>query len=269
MAFFPDVTRGDKFKPNALLSNNVRHIVNAMNGFSAKPLFATGGMIRIQVYNNTSTVIAAGTAVNFSEDGSLCDDAVPAEPLKDAAKPWGVTVNSLKANAMGSCILCGPANVMLSGSGDYAEPSTSNPASFTRGSTGAPVIFAANGKGVILLGAGNQAYNGPFAVSYDSKSCSAHIAEGHCEINISEFTVAETTVDAAGSGFIILESEYGSNTISAPQIKFQPGRPSPEYRKCKVALAKITVKDGNASVIQLHYGDIYAVMWGNCEQEES
>ena len=46
MAFFPDVTRGDKFKPDALLSNNVRHIVNAMNGFSAKPLFATGGMIR-------------------------------------------------------------------------------------------------------------------------------------------------------------------------------------------------------------------------------
>ena len=29
MAFFPDVLPGDKFKPNALLSNNIRHIVNA------------------------------------------------------------------------------------------------------------------------------------------------------------------------------------------------------------------------------------------------
>ena len=43
MAFFPDVSPGDKFKPNALLSNNIRHIVNALNGFNGKPVLASGG----------------------------------------------------------------------------------------------------------------------------------------------------------------------------------------------------------------------------------
>ena len=78
MAYFPDVSAGDTFIPNALLSNNVRRLVNTLNGFNAKPMLATGGMIRIQVYNNSSSVLKSGCAVNFSENGQLCDDAVPA-----------------------------------------------------------------------------------------------------------------------------------------------------------------------------------------------
>ena len=84
MAFFPDVSPGDRFKPNALLSNNVRHIVNALNGFNGKPVMATGGMIRMQVYNNSGSTLSAGTAVNFADGGSLCGEAVPAIKLKDA-----------------------------------------------------------------------------------------------------------------------------------------------------------------------------------------
>ena len=90
MAFFPDVSPGDRFKPNALLSNNVRHIVNALNGFNGKPVMATGGMIRIQVYNNSGSTLTAGTAVNFSDSGSLCGEAVPAIKLKVLAKALGL-----------------------------------------------------------------------------------------------------------------------------------------------------------------------------------
>ena len=130
MAFFPDVSPGEIFKPNALLSNNVRHLINALNGFGGKPLAATGGMIRIQVYNNSGSTISAGTAVNFSDSGSLCDNAVPAEPLTDPAKPWGVLVNQLESKGIGSCIICGPATVKVSGTGDYAAPTKSSPSTF-------------------------------------------------------------------------------------------------------------------------------------------
>jgi len=258
MAFFPDVTRGDKFKPNALLSNNVRHIVNAMNGFSAKPLFATGGMIRIQVYNNTSTVIAAGTAVNFSENGNLCDDAVPAEPLKDAAKPWGVTVNPLKANAMGSCILCGPANVTLSGTGDYAEPSASNPASFTRGSTGAPVIFAANGKGVILLGAISQdVYDGPFALSYDTETQQVKVKAGYMSRNGDFVSVAEKSLSPQ-TGTICACSDLDSEgNWSTPEIKFAtPDKNNFPVGSCEVKGESVTVCSFRVPVAILVIADV-------------
>src|SRR5574344_649162 len=112
MGFFPDVSKGQKFTPSAMLSNNVRHIVNSLNGFQSRGILGAGaGVVRIQVYNAGSGEIAAGTAVNFSENGSLCGDVIPCEPLKDAAKPWGVTVLKLAAKEMGDCVLSGPATV--------------------------------------------------------------------------------------------------------------------------------------------------------------
>ena len=66
MAFFPDVTKGQNFKPSALLSNNVRHMVNSLNGFqNGGHAAANSGVVRIQVYNASSGEIPAGCAVNF------------------------------------------------------------------------------------------------------------------------------------------------------------------------------------------------------------
>ena len=243
MAFFPDVSPGDEFKPNALLSNNLRHLVNAMDGFGAKPLAATGGMIRIQVYNNTAAAIIAGTAVNFSESGELCDSAVPAEPLKDAAKPWGVAVNDLAPQALGSCIVCGPVTVSLSGSGDYAMPSTSNPATFTRGATGSPVIFASGGKGVILLGAAPQdSYDGPFALSYDTESKQLKVKDGYLSRNGEFKKVAETELAPQNGTVCVCSAIDDEGNWSEPEVKFsEPGQFSYPLGNCKTGGESVAV----------------------------
>ena len=258
MAFFPDVSRGDTFQPNTLLSNNVRHIVNAMNGFSAKPMLAAGGMIRIQVYNNTSSEIAAGTAVNFSGDGTLCDEAVPAEPLQDASKPWGVVVNPLAAKAMGSCILCGPANVALSGTGDYAEPSAASPATFTRGATGAPVIFASGGKGVILLDAISQdVYDGPFALSYDTESKMLKVNSGYLSRNGDFVTVAAAELSPVTGMVCVSSSLDDDGNWSTPEIKFAtPDATDFPVGSCEVSGESVTVCSFRAPVAVILVVDV-------------
>jgi len=243
MAFFPDVQRGDDFKPNALLSNNIRHIVNALNGFAAKPMMATGGMIRIQVFNNSGSTLTAGMAVNFSDSGSMCGEAVPAIKLKDTEKPWGVLVNELKAKAIGSCILCGPAKVSLTGSGDYAAPTTSNPAVFTRGATGAPVIFASDGKGVVLLGAiAQDIYDGPFALSYDTEKKQLKVNAGYANMNGEWKDVAEKTISPS-SGTVCVCATLGSDgKWTTPEIKVStPGQYAYPIGSCKVSGESVTV----------------------------
>ena len=243
MAFFPDVNPGDKFKPNALLSNNVRHIVNALNGFNGKPVMATGGMIRIQVYNNSGSTLTAGTAVNFADSGSLCGEAVPAIKLKDAEKPWGVLVNQLKAKAIGSCILCGPAQVSLTGSGDFAAPTTSNPSVFTRGATGAPVIFAGDGKGVVLLGAiAQDIYDGPFALSYDTEQKQLKVNAGYANMNGEWRSVTEKTLSASTGTVCVCSTLGDDGKWTTPEIKFStPGRYAYPIGSCKVSGTSVTV----------------------------
>jgi len=244
MAFFPDVSPGDKFKPNALLSNNVRHIVNALNGFNSKPVLASGGMIRIQVWNNSGSTLSAGTAVNFSDSGDLCGEAIPAIKLKDTEKPWGVLVNQLKTKAIGSCILCGPAQVSLSGSGDYAAPTTSNPAVFTRGATGAPVIFASGGKGVILLGAVAQdsIYDGPFSLSYDTEKKQLKVSAGFANMNGEWKDVPEKTLSPSTGTVCICSTLGDDGKWTAPEIKVStPGQYAFPIGSCKVSGESVTV----------------------------
>lgn len=243
MAFFPDVSRGDDFQPNALLSNNVRHIVNALNGFSAKPLTASGGMIRIQVYNNSSGTLEAGTAVGFSENGSLCGDAVPAEPIQDASKPWGVLVNRLGEKAMGSCILSGPAQVSLSGSGDYARPDVSSPATFTRGATGAPVIFASDGKGVILLGAISQdIYDGPFALSYDTETEKIKVNAGYLNRNGEWKEVPEAAFSPSTGTVCVCTTLDSEGNWSEPEVRIADQGPYAfPVGSCNVSGESVTV----------------------------
>lgn len=238
MAYFPDVSKGDKFKPNTLLSNNVRRIVNSVNGFKSPGVTGThSGMVRIQVYNNTSSSIAAGTAVNFSDSAQMVGNAVPAEPLKDPAKPWGVVTQLLKAKAMGDCIISGPATVTVSGTGDYAEPSKDKPAVFTRGTTGAPVIFASATKAVINLGASSQQdlYDGPFAMSYDAEKKKLTVAMGYCLRNGDFDNVAKKELTPA-TGTVCVNSTMNSDgSWTTPEIKFAtPSAANYPVGNCKV-----------------------------------
>lgn len=268
MAYFPDVSAGDTFIPNALLSNNVRRLVNTLNGFHAKPMPGTCGMIRIPVYCESE--LEGGTAVNFAENGSFCGDAVPCEPLKDSAKPWGVVARHLAAKEIGDCIISGPATVKIStGNGAYAVPDKSSPAVFIRGSSGAQILFAADGKAVLNLGAGGGGgpYSGPFAVTVNENRL--QVNSGSCLINLTEFFVEEATLSVPSSGFVVLESWFSGTAPETPQIKFASSRPKQELKKVAVVLASVSRDGDTLSVIQNQYGDIRAVMWSDCEEEEN
>lgn len=269
MAFFPDVNRGEIFRPNTLLSNNLRRMVNTLNGFQGGgQLGSAGGMVRIQVYCSSGGV-EAGSAVNFCEDGEFCGDAIPCEACVDPSKPWGVVVRKLAANEIGSCIISGPVRVKISGSGgEYAQPEKSDPSVFQRGSQGAPILFASGEDAVINLGAATREnYTGPFAVT--EQEGGLKVNPGHCVINLEEFDVPETILPFSESGFVVLESSYSGGTISTPQITMQSSRPKVEKEKIGIVLAGVEKEEGgNILIFQKQYGEIHAVLWGECEDEE-
>ena len=238
MAFFPDVTKGQTFKPSALLSNNVRHMVNSLNGFqNGGHAAANSGVVRIQVYNTSSGEIPAGCAVNFKSDAALCGDAVPVEPLKDAAKPWGVVVLKLAANQMGDCVISGPATVSISGTGDYAFPSTSSPSTFTRGASGSPVLFANGGRAVVNLGASTQdLYDGPFALSYDAESKKLKVAAGYLNRNGEWKDVPAAELPPSTGTVCVCTTLDSEGSWSEPEVKIAtPGQCAFPVGSCKTS----------------------------------
>lgn len=154
MAFYPDVVPGTTFVPIASLENQVRRNINALNGIGGSAIKDKSlSTVRIRVYNNTELTLPAGTAVGFILSSALVGDAVPAEAVKDISKPWGVLADSLKPNDIGDCIISGPVTVDCTGTGAFAEPDVSTPSVFKLGGSGAPVLFSADGRAMINLGA--------------------------------------------------------------------------------------------------------------------
>ena len=173
------------------------------------------GTVRIQIYNALENSLKAGTAVNFPAEGVFCDGAIPAIALVDPARPWGVVTQTLSPAEMGDCIISGPVTVTVTGNGDFAQPSSENPGVFTRGSTGVPVLFASNGKGLLNLGAGRE-YDGPFAVRYDSTTKMAMISGGYCLINLTGYPLLAMAVKVESPGDEVLQREYIKTAPSDP-----------------------------------------------------
>jgi len=153
MAFWPDVKRGDTVKHHMVLENNLRHLINSLDGFgSGIARGTTGGVVRIQIWNSTGDAFAAGQPVAFDTQKEMSGHALPAVKVTNTKKPWGVCVNPLDPNAIGDCIIAGPAEVTLSGgSGDYAEPVV-NGTRFSRSSTGTARVLFSGDKTIIVLG---------------------------------------------------------------------------------------------------------------------
>lgn len=167
MAFHPDVHSGEKFTPSVLLSNDVRHLVNRLDGFQSgiqKGFYA--GTTRVQVFSTSA--IDAGTAVNFPGK-ALCDGAIRVEVFSDFRYPWGVVTKKLAKNEVGDCVISGPITVPITGTiGDFAVPNPEEPTKFIRGSQGAPILYVSGGKAIVDLGKSPmEEYNGPFAIYYD------------------------------------------------------------------------------------------------------
>ena len=141
MAYFPDVQPGDRFEPNALLSNNVRHMLNRMDGF-------TGGVAKETPFNNTVVQVYCqeelkpGTAVNFKDGEKMINDAIPCEAFNNPLKPWGIVTRGLQPDGIGECIVSGAVKVKISGEiKNYALPNIKNPQEFESSDTGAFVLY--------------------------------------------------------------------------------------------------------------------------------
>ena len=217
MGYWPDVKRGDKVQHNSLLENNVRHLLNSLDGFSSGIRRSTGnGVVRIQIWNASGSAMTPGQPVAFDNTKNMCGEAVPAIAVTDTEKPWGVCVNALAKNAIGDCIVSGPATVTLTGgSGDYAEPVISG-TGFTQSETGtASVLYKGTGdKGVILLGSAGKnsaGYHGYFTIedasekdasgnitAYKVKVCDprAPTSLQQCYVNSSLFRIAPWTSES-------------------------------------------------------------------------
>ena len=108
---------------------------------------------------------------------------------------------------------------------------------------GAPVIFAANGKGVILLGAISQdVYDGPFALSYDTETKKVKVAAGYLNRNgewkdvpAAEFSPATGTVCVCTT----LDSE---GSWSEPEVRIAtPGPYAFPVGSCRASGESVTV----------------------------
>ena len=160
MPYFPDVQPGDTFRPNARLSNAVRHMINTLDGFRAGPV---DGMppstVRVSVYNAGKEQLEQGQIVNFAAKKILDDTLYPV--IKAAnLDTIGILEYPVAPNKTGTCIVSGPVlvNISISGSAatdKFAVPNLENPTSFNLSDDaqkGYPVLAIDEGKALILLG---------------------------------------------------------------------------------------------------------------------
>ena len=213
MAYWPDVTRGEKVQHHMLLENNIRHMINSLDGFGSTPnRGSSNGVVRIPIWNSSNAAFSAGQPVSFDSSKALCGDAVPAVPVTDKKKPWGVCEKYIEPNGIGECIISGYARVSITGSnGDKAEPYGSG-TSFIRGNSGVPIIWnsVSDGVGIIHLGGGGGSaeITGPFDVKiengsvivYDSSNLNSnsagivHSGTWRDWVPVTTFTAADGTV---------------------------------------------------------------------------
>lgn len=243
MPFFPDVTQGDRFMPSASLDNSVRRMVNALNGFQSGAIVGQASRaITIPVYNNTASTIIAGTAVCFTADGDICENIIPAEPIADVTKPWGVLISTLTPQAIGDCVISGPVTVTVTGIGDHAQPNPSSPAVFDCISGGVPILFTSNNQALINLGATNSP-SGTFGVT--AVEGLLNIAEGWLNRNGEWLTIPKVTGVTPETGWLCICSTIENGNWTYPQIKI--ATPAADA----YPIAEIKVEDNSITIRQL------------------
>ena len=155
MGFYSDVKPGEPFRPSASLSNDVRHLLNQLNGFGGgvNPA-AAPGIVRIPVYNSTQAVLSEGKAVSIDISGIIAGECYPAIAFSDEMPCYGVLAKDLNPAEVGDCILSGLAVVQISSTpatGNYATLGTGGV--FVRGDEGVPIVNVSSTAAVVMLGA--------------------------------------------------------------------------------------------------------------------
>jgi hypothetical protein len=124
MSFWPDVKKGDAYKPSASLENHVRHFFNGSANISdSKGSLKISNGNRVRVINNTSQTIGAYEPIYItgrSNDPEQLDLYVA--PATQDELLWGIAANTIEANSDGAMIISGIAQAYITGTGEYASP---------------------------------------------------------------------------------------------------------------------------------------------------
>lgn len=221
MAFWPDVNRGDRVQHHMLLENDLRHMVNAQNGFSSRPNGRTlGSVVRVRIWNASTAAIVSGAPVMFDNTKDLCNDAFPAIPCTDSSRFWGVCENDLAVGEIGECVISGAVGVTFSSGtvGNYAAPDATGTA-FVRGDVGVPIMFQNTVMGgVVCLGATASDLvflHAPFQLSFNGGTAGTtivDIAPGFASRNGTAVWVSSGTVGVSESGYVMLRAPFIDGT---------------------------------------------------------
>lgn len=228
MSFYPDVSPGEPFKPNARLSNDIRHLVNAAHGFQdCRQKSVPFGSVRMSVYNASTSIIPANTAVVFTTDADR-GDVLPVKQAPAGTAEFGIVTRALAPKECGSCILIGTANVTVgSGTGNFAKPGDGR--IFARASSGTAKILHISGTTAVILLGGSQpqvatpqiisGYAGAFKVSLDGTTATVFNGAdpndtnaGKVRIGSRIFNVPSATFEVTSDKRIYLEVSYNSET---------------------------------------------------------
>lgn len=121
MAYYSDVNPGEAFKPVASLENELRHMVNARDGFRGSASAVNPQSLSVQVYNSTSELLEANIPVSFANGNafdfsppSSYDKIVPVANFTPGVR-WGVLTTPLNPGEFGTCVVSGPVLVKFHG----------------------------------------------------------------------------------------------------------------------------------------------------------
>ena len=118
MSFYPHVNRGEAFKPNALLENDVRDLVNRLKTSGMpKRIGCAASAFYVQVWNAENTELPAGAAVSIVMDSKLhvVDGALPCRSFTGDYRLFGVLRSELRPGDIGDCVLDGMVEVPITG----------------------------------------------------------------------------------------------------------------------------------------------------------
>ena len=173
MGFYPDVTKGDKFRPSAALENDVRHLINSMNGFVTPGTNSKRNHEVVAIINMSDVTLQEGMIVNLEKDGDPATGAISAVPVKSVDEKWGIVTGNIDPMTYGSCIISGVVSVPTGAKADYLEPDLIDPEKkkFKKSEKGGVrmLSYFHTGEAIINLGegrpsSGDAEYKGYFKV---------------------------------------------------------------------------------------------------------
>ena len=171
MAYYPDVNPGEPFKPIATLENELRHMVNARDGFRGSASAVNMPQnFTIRVCNTGSEVLPAGIPVSISGGFVKFSEvqAVTVHSYSKTNRNWGILTAPLGSYEFGDCIVAGAVIVDYPGE-DYPQTLVPSENGFISGGNFGEIkcLYSGDGKALILLGSGSSSgeYNNYFKVA--------------------------------------------------------------------------------------------------------